>query len=56
MKKLGKKISRRVLGIIPSLALRLAVVSASTICFYVLHQPDVPAELYDELKKSDKKT
>lgn len=36
---------RKLMGVVPALALMLAVQSVSSTCFYCLHQPDVPAEL-----------
>jgi len=44
------KVTNRALGLVSSLALVIAVGSASSLCFWYYHQPDVPAELkkYDE--------
>ena len=39
------QISKKLSGVIPALALMLALQSASSACFYFLHQPDVPDEL-----------
>ena len=45
MKKIIGKLSRRALGLLPKMALSLAVSSVSVACFYWFHQPDVPEEL-----------
>lgn len=45
---MGKKIlqlSKKLVGIIPALALILAVQSVEATCFFCLHQPDVPEDL-----------
>lgn len=39
------QISRKLMGIVPALALMLAVQSVSSTCFFCMHQPDVPEEL-----------
>ncbi|MDD3393232.1 MAG: cyclic lactone autoinducer peptide [Anaerotignum sp.] len=45
---MGKKfllLSKKLAGIIPALALFLAVNSVEVTCFFCLYQPDVPEEL-----------
>lgn len=39
------KLSRKIMGIVPALAMFLAVQSVASTCFFCLHQPDVPEEL-----------
>ena len=39
------RLTGKLSGLIPALALVLAVQSASATCFFCLHQPDVPEEL-----------
>ena len=48
MKKLIGKLSHKALGVLPMLALMLAVSSAEAACFFWFHQPDVPEELTSE--------
>jgi len=45
MKKKISRFAKKFMGVVPALALMLAVQSASATCFYCLHQPDVPEEL-----------
>lgn len=45
MKERLSSIMRKISGIVPALALMLAMQSASATCFYWLHQPDIPEEL-----------
>ena len=45
MKKRLKTISRKLMGVLPALAMMLAVQSVSATCFFCLHQPDVPEGL-----------
>ena len=47
MIKVIGKASHKLMGIASALALMLAVVSVSNLCFFWVHQPDVP----DGLKK-----
>lgn len=39
------QLAKKLMGVVPALALMLAVQSVSSTCFYCLHQPDVPEEL-----------
>lgn len=45
MKNKLMRLSRKIGGILPALALILAAQSVTSACFYFLHQPDVPEEL-----------
>ena len=40
-----KKLLNSILGIVPALAIALAITSVSAPCHFVLYQPDVPEEL-----------
>jgi cyclic lactone autoinducer peptide len=35
-------LSRKLMGLLPSMAIALAVFSANSTCFFYAHQPDVP--------------
>lgn len=39
------KFKRRLMSIVPAIALALALQSVSATCFFWFHQPDVPEEL-----------
>jgi len=45
MVKVMGKASHKLMGIASALALMLAVISVSNLCFFWVHQPDVPSEL-----------
>lgn len=45
MKHKLSHLAKKLMGVVPALALMLAVQSVSATCFYCLHQPDVPDEL-----------
>jgi len=45
MKEKLSKFERKLRGIMPALALLLAVQSVTSTCFFCLHQPDLPEEL-----------
>lgn len=45
MKQKISQFSKKLVGVIPALALMLAVQSVSSTCFYCLYQPDVPEGL-----------
>lgn len=45
MRKTLSKITQRLIRIIPTLAMILAVQSVVSTCFFCLYQPDVPDEL-----------
>jgi len=45
MKKTIARISKWAIGVVPALAMMIAVQSVSSTCCFVLHQPDVPEEL-----------
>jgi cyclic lactone autoinducer peptide len=47
MKSTILKYSKKIKGIIPALAIFLAVQSVSSTCFFLLHQPNVPQDLED---------
>jgi cyclic lactone autoinducer peptide len=42
MKKCLSKFARLAMGVIPALAMMIAIQSVSATCCYILHQPDVP--------------
>ncbi len=42
MKFVSSKILKKIMGLIPALAMFLAVQSVTSTCFFCLHQPDVP--------------
>ena len=45
VRKIVLKFSRFMLGLIPAVAMVIAVHSVSVTCGYILHQPDVPPAL-----------
>lgn len=45
MKQKLSRLGKKLVGVIPALALMLAVQSVSSTCFYWLYQPDVPEGL-----------
>lgn len=49
MKNKVTRLLRRYRGIIPALAMLLAVQSVASTCFFCLHQPDVPKSLQNEV-------
>jgi cyclic lactone autoinducer peptide len=47
MKKFLSKVSRYMMGVVPALAMVLAVNSVCSTCLFILHQPDVPERLLE---------
>jgi cyclic lactone autoinducer peptide len=47
MRKILSNVSRFMMGVVPALAMALAVHSVSSVCMFILHQPDVPEQLLE---------
>jgi cyclic lactone autoinducer peptide len=47
MKKILSNVSRSMMGVVPALAMVLAVHSVGSVCLFILHQPDVPEQLLE---------
>jgi cyclic lactone autoinducer peptide len=47
MRKALSNVSRFMMGVVPALAMVLAVHSVGSVCLFILHQPDVPERLLE---------
>jgi hypothetical protein len=48
MKNILNKVLKKTMTITSSFALTLALMSITNLCFFWLHQPDVPSELMEK--------